>query len=132
MTSSHNLLDLYHFAKEEFEKAPEEVYRPTPLLTGRDLIDAGLIPGPRFKQLLQDLEDAQLENRLREHGRERYMSEHRGEAHDVNELGRAQAALRDAEKKVADARKRPVGVMPGIGRHIPIIREDRTGFTHAG
>jgi poly(A) polymerase len=64
VTSSHNLLDLYHYAKEEFEKAPEEVYKPTPLLTGRDLIEAGLNPGPRFKQLLQDLEDAQLEGAI--------------------------------------------------------------------
>ncbi|WP_047492598.1 CCA tRNA nucleotidyltransferase [Terriglobus sp. TAA 43] len=64
VTSSHNLLDLYRYAKEEFEKAPEEIYKPTLLLTGRDLIDAGLKPGPRFKQLLQDLEDAQLEGTI--------------------------------------------------------------------
>ncbi len=64
VTSSHNLLEMYHYAKSEFEKAPEEVYKPTPLLTGRDLIEAGLKPGPRFKQLLQDLEDAQLEGHI--------------------------------------------------------------------
>lgn len=64
VTSSHNLLGMYDYAKAEFEKAPEEVYRPTPLLTGRDLIEAGLRPGPRFKQLLQDIEDAQLEGAI--------------------------------------------------------------------
>jgi len=64
VTSSHNLLEMYDYAKAEFEKAPEEVYKPTPLLTGRDLIEAGLKPGPRFKQLLQDLEDAQLEGHI--------------------------------------------------------------------
>lgn len=64
VTSSHNLLEMYHYAKAEFEKVPEEVYKPTPLLTGRDLIEAGLKPGPRFKQLLQDIEDAQLEGHI--------------------------------------------------------------------
>lgn len=64
VTSSHNLLEMYDYAKAEFEKVPEEVYKPTPLLTGRDLIEAGLKPGPRFKQLLQDLEDAQLEGHI--------------------------------------------------------------------
>ena len=53
VTSSHNLLEMYDYAKAEFERAPVEVYKPTPLLTGRDLIEAGLKPGPRFKQLLQ-------------------------------------------------------------------------------
>ena len=64
VTSSHNLLEMYDYAKQQFEQAPEEVYKPTPLLTGRDLIDAGLKPGPRFKQLLQDIEDAQLEGTI--------------------------------------------------------------------
>jgi poly(A) polymerase len=64
VTSSHNLLGMYHFAKQHYEAAPEEAYKPTPLLTGRDLIAAGLRPGPRFKQLLHDLEDAQLEGNI--------------------------------------------------------------------
>ncbi|MEM9884146.1 MAG: CCA tRNA nucleotidyltransferase [Planctomycetota bacterium] len=37
---------------------------PAPLLTGADLIAAGLAPGPRFKSLLDEAYDAQLEGRL--------------------------------------------------------------------
>ena len=65
VTSSHNLLGMYDFAKQHYEAAPEEEYKPTPLLTGRDLIEAGLRPGPRFKDLLHELEDAQLEGNIR-------------------------------------------------------------------
>jgi len=63
-SSAHGDLRLYDFAKREFESAPEETIKPALLLTGRDLIDAGLRPGPRFKQLLHELEDAQLEGRI--------------------------------------------------------------------
>jgi poly(A) polymerase len=65
VTSSHNLLGMYDFAKARYEAAPEEEYKPTPLLTGRDLIQAGLRPGPRFKELLHELEDAQLEGTIK-------------------------------------------------------------------
>ena len=65
VTSSHNLLGMYDFAKRAYEAAPEEAYKPALLLTGRDLIDAGLKPGPRFKQLLHDIEDAQLEGMIK-------------------------------------------------------------------
>jgi len=39
---------------------------PTPLLNGRDLIAAGLTPGPSFKELLEQLYDLQLEGVLRD------------------------------------------------------------------
>jgi hypothetical protein len=42
---------------------PEEV-RPTPLVTGYDLIAAGYSPGPQFKQILSAIEDAQLDGKL--------------------------------------------------------------------
>ena len=61
VTSSHNLLGMYDYASERFYAIPEEHHRPVPLVTGRDLIAAGLKPGPAFKQLLQTAEDAQLE-----------------------------------------------------------------------
>lgn len=38
--------------------------RPEPLLAGKDLIDWGLQPGPRFKTLLHELETEQLEQRV--------------------------------------------------------------------
>jgi poly(A) polymerase len=43
---------------------PLEAIRPTPLITGRDLIEAGYEPGPRFKEVMTAVEDAQLEGRL--------------------------------------------------------------------
>ncbi len=63
-TSSHGLLDLYRYAKERYESAPAEEVRPSLLVTGRDLIAAGYRPGPRFKQMLEAAEDAQLEGAI--------------------------------------------------------------------
>lgn len=62
--ASHGGLDLYNFAKEKYEATPEEEVRPTLLLTGHDLIEAGYKPGPNFKRLLAIAEDAQLEGRI--------------------------------------------------------------------
>ena len=66
--SSHGLLDLYDYAKERYEHMPAEQVRPSLLVTGRDLIDAGYKPGPRFKEMLSAAEDAQLEGII--HSRE--------------------------------------------------------------
>ena len=59
--SAHGDLSLYHFTKEQYERAPEEEIRPKLLLTGRELIAAGYQPGPKFKTMLEAAEDAQLE-----------------------------------------------------------------------
>jgi poly(A) polymerase len=59
--SSHADLSLYNFAKEKYEAAPIESLQPKPLITGRELIDAGYRPGPKFKVMLDAAEDAQLE-----------------------------------------------------------------------
>jgi putative nucleotidyltransferase with HDIG domain len=70
--SSHGDLRLWEFAKRRREELPEEAVRPPLLVTGRDLIDAGYAPGPRFKEMLAAAEDAQLEGRIgtREEGLE--------------------------------------------------------------
>jgi poly(A) polymerase len=62
--SSHGQLDAYEYAREQMRSIPPEAIRPTPLITGRDLIEAGYEPGPRFKEVLTAVEDAQLEGRL--------------------------------------------------------------------
>jgi poly(A) polymerase len=62
--SSHGNLDAYDFSREQLHSIPPEAIRPTPLITGRDLIEAGYEPGPRFKEMLAAVEDAQLEGRL--------------------------------------------------------------------
>ena len=62
--SSHGQLDSYNYSQEQWRSLPPEAIRPTPLLTGQDLIAAGYKPGPRFKEILTAIEDAQLEGRL--------------------------------------------------------------------
>jgi len=62
--SSHGQLDSYEYSREQLRSMPPEAIRPTPLISGRDLIEAGYEPGPRFKEMLTAVEDAQLEGRL--------------------------------------------------------------------
>jgi poly(A) polymerase len=57
-------LDHWKFTRERWLAMPEETVRPTPLLTGRDLIAAGYPPGPAFKRTLRAVEDAQLEGTI--------------------------------------------------------------------
>jgi poly(A) polymerase len=66
--ASHGGLDLYDFVAEKLRTTPAEEIRPEPLLSGRELIEMGLKPGPRFKEILAAVEDAQLEGKL--HSRE--------------------------------------------------------------
>jgi poly(A) polymerase len=65
--SSHGLLDAFDYAREQLRSLPPEAIRPAPLMTGRDLIEAGYAPGPRFKEILSAVEDAQLEGRIATH-----------------------------------------------------------------
>lgn len=62
--SSHRMLDNYYFAKERFATLPPESVKPPRLLTGADLIEAGWKPGPEFRRILDQVEDAQLESRV--------------------------------------------------------------------
>jgi poly(A) polymerase len=65
--SSHGQLEAYEYSQEQLRSMPPEAIRPTPLITGRDLIEAGYKPGPRLKEVLTAVEDAQLEGRLTSH-----------------------------------------------------------------
>ncbi len=62
--SSHRNLRLYNFTREKMNSLPPEEVRPTPLVTGEDLIAAGYSPGPQFKEILAAIEDAQLDGKL--------------------------------------------------------------------
>ena len=64
--SSHRNLTNYELARRLLAETPAEEIKPTPLLRGNDLIAQGYTPGPRFKQILQAVEDAQLEGRLQD------------------------------------------------------------------
>jgi poly(A) polymerase len=62
--SSHRNLDAHAFVVRFLKETPSEQVRPRRLLTGDDLHAMGFLPGPRYKEILQALEDAQLEGRL--------------------------------------------------------------------
>lgn len=59
--SSHAILDVYDFLKTEKTRFAAEPILPSPLVTGRDLIALGHVPGPHFAKLLQEAYDRQLE-----------------------------------------------------------------------
>src|SRR6266404_3046050 len=62
--ASHRNLSTYEFIQNKLAEIPPEKNRPSPLVTGDDLIAAGYMPGPRFRAILEAVEDAQLEGRL--------------------------------------------------------------------
>ncbi|MCX6876242.1 MAG: CCA tRNA nucleotidyltransferase [Verrucomicrobia bacterium] len=66
--SSNGFTDNYEFLQAKAAEFAAEPLIPPPLVTGRDLIQLGLIPGPRFKEVLEAIQTEQLEGRL--HDRE--------------------------------------------------------------
>ncbi|HEX8797443.1 MAG TPA: CCA tRNA nucleotidyltransferase [Terriglobales bacterium] len=66
--ASHGDLGLYEYVAEKLRTIPAEEIRPQPLITGDDLINLRYTPGPRFKEILAAVEDAQLEGKI--HNRE--------------------------------------------------------------
>jgi len=62
--ASNGDLAHHHFCTGKLAELGEEKIRPTPLLTGHDLIAIGMEPGPAFKRILDGVEDAQLEGRI--------------------------------------------------------------------
>src|SRR5579864_3502311 len=62
--ASHRNLETYEFLREKQQEIPPEKMRPSPLVTGDDLIAEGHSPGPKFREILNAVEDAQLEGRL--------------------------------------------------------------------
>jgi len=62
--ASHRNLTTYDFLQQKIREIPPENIRPAALITGDDLIAAGYLPGPTFREILDAVEDAQLEGRL--------------------------------------------------------------------
>lgn len=62
--SSNGLTENYDFLREKEKEFAAQPLIPAPLVTGKDLIDLGLRPGPLFKQILNDVQTEQLEGRL--------------------------------------------------------------------
>jgi poly(A) polymerase len=61
---SHGLLDHHEFCLQKLAEYSSEELRPSPLLTGEDLIAMGYPPGPVFGKILRAVEDAQLAGRI--------------------------------------------------------------------
>jgi poly(A) polymerase len=49
------------YCERVLRETPPEALNPRPLVTGDDLRDAGLKPGPDFKRLLDAVREAQLD-----------------------------------------------------------------------
>ncbi len=64
--ASHGSLDIYDFVQRFLVETPPEKVYPPKLVTGDDLKGMGLVPGPRFKEILLAIEEAQLEGRLQD------------------------------------------------------------------
>ena len=62
--ASHGNLSTYRLIQKKLAEIPPAEIRPAALVTGDDLIAAGYEPGPRFREILEAVEDAQLEGRL--------------------------------------------------------------------
>ncbi len=63
--ASHGHFDSYEFVRRFLAETPPERVRPERLLTGDDLQDMGFRPGPRFSEILEAVEDAQLEGEIK-------------------------------------------------------------------
>jgi poly(A) polymerase len=63
---SARVLPANALARRRRDEIPPDQIAPPPLVTGDDLIAMGLEPGPLFGQVLDDLYDEQLDNRLKD------------------------------------------------------------------
>lgn len=61
---SHRMLDSYRFLCAERRRMDAEPVLPERWITGKDLLSAGVQPGPRMGDLLRQAYDAQLEGRF--------------------------------------------------------------------
>ena len=62
--ASHGGLEGYDFCVEKLKTFEPEEIHPPKIVTGKHLIDMGFKPGPKFREILTDIEDKQLEGSL--------------------------------------------------------------------
>jgi len=65
--ASHGDLSLLDFTNNKIEELSNEPIKPKPIITGDDLINLGLNPGPEFKVILSRVFDEQLEGNISSH-----------------------------------------------------------------
>ncbi|UCD85790.1 MAG: CCA tRNA nucleotidyltransferase, partial [Deltaproteobacteria bacterium] len=65
--SSHGSLENWEFCREKLTefRQEEKILKPPKLISGNDLITQGYAPGPQFKEILNTIEDAQLEGKVK-------------------------------------------------------------------
>ena len=63
-TASNGNLESHAFVKSFMATTPIEQVRPARLISGDDLREMGIPPGPIYRQILENIEDAQLEGRI--------------------------------------------------------------------
>ena len=56
----HGILDVFVFLLDRLAEAPHLQTLPEPFVMGRDLVAAGVRPGPRFRPVLEKVFDRQL------------------------------------------------------------------------
>jgi poly(A) polymerase len=52
------------FCEEFLARTPPDELNPPPLITGDDLVELGMSPGPKFKKLLDQVRTAQLDGEI--------------------------------------------------------------------
>jgi poly(A) polymerase len=62
--TSHGDIANYDFLRTKAAELPPEVLKPVPMVTGHDLLALGFAPGPLLGQVLRELQELQLEERL--------------------------------------------------------------------
>ena len=62
--ASNGSTETYEFIRARLSELSIEELRPARLISGRDLIEAGYVPSPRFAQALEAVETAQLEGEI--------------------------------------------------------------------
>jgi poly(A) polymerase len=60
----HGNLEAYDFVRKFIAETPPEQVRPPKLVTGDDLKRMGIRPGPKYKEILTAVEEAQLDGQL--------------------------------------------------------------------
>jgi poly(A) polymerase len=63
-SGSHGMLDNYQFLLEKAEEMKNEPILPERWITGKELRELGILPGPRMGELIKLAYDAQLEDRF--------------------------------------------------------------------
>jgi poly(A) polymerase len=64
-SGSHGLLDLYKFIREKQSEFSNEPIIPAPFVTGHDVMELGIKPGPQVGEILTKIQDEQLEGKIK-------------------------------------------------------------------